>query len=233
MKKLSTLLAGLLMLTCLNAQTLDEIVKKFTEANKYDKLASVSTIKITAKMSMMGMEIPMEMYMKNPDKIKSVTNIQGQEIISLFDGTKGYLVNPMSGSSTPVEMSAAEAKQIQSSNMFKNPIAQYFKEGKLTLEGEENVNSKPAYKIKATLDGGNTSTMFIDKSSYLMTKTTTTITQGGMPMTVDAFPTDYKEVNGVIFPMKTTSSTQMGEFVMTFDKVEVNIPMDDSIFKVK
>jgi hypothetical protein len=117
--------------------------------------------------------------------------------------------------------------------MFKNTLAQYLKEGKLTLDGEENVNGKPAFKIKAALDGGNTTTMFIDKSSYLLTKTTTNVTASGVPMTVDAFPSDYKEVNGVIFPMKTTSSTQMGDFVMTFDKVEVNIPMDDSIFKVK
>jgi hypothetical protein len=233
MKKLASLIAGLLILTCLNAQSLEEIVKKFTVANKYDKLSSVSTIKITAKMSMMGMEIPMEMYMKNPDKIKSVTNVQGQEIITAFDGTKGYMVNPMSGSSAPVEMSADEIKQAQNNNMFKNTLAQYLKDGKLTLEGEENVNNKPAYKLKANLDNGNSTLMFIDKSTYLLTKTTATVSQGGMPMTIDAYPTDYKEVSGVLVPMKTTSSTQMGDFVMTFDKVEVNVPMEDSIFRLK
>ena len=37
---------------------------------KSDKLASVTTIKITGKMSAMGMEMPMVMYMKNPNKIK-------------------------------------------------------------------------------------------------------------------------------------------------------------------
>lgn len=233
MKKLASLLAGLLILSSLNAQNLEEIVKKFTIANKYDKLSSISTIKITAKMSMMGMDIPMEMYMKNPDKIKSVTNVQGQQIIAAFDGTKGYMVNPMSGSSTPVEMSADEIKQTQNTNMFKNTLAQYLKDGKLTLEGEENVNNKPAFKLKANLDGGNTSTMFIDKSTYLLAKTTATVNQGGMPMTIDSYPTDYKEVSGVLVPMKTTSTTQMGDFVMTFDKVEVNIPMDDSIFTLK
>jgi hypothetical protein len=233
MKKLASLLAGLLILSSLNAQNLEEIVKKFTVANKYDKLSSISTIKITAKMSMMGMDIPMEMYMKNPDKIKSVTNVQGQEIVTAFDGTKGYMINPMSGSSTPVEMSADEIKQAQNNNMFKNTLAQYMKDGKLTLEGEENVNNKPAFKIKANLDGGNTSTMFIDKSTYLLAKTTATVNQGGMPMTIDSYPTDYKEVSGVLVPMKTTSTTQMGDFVMTFDKVEVNIPMDDSIFTLK
>ena len=38
--------------------------------------------------------------------------------------------------------------------MFQNYMVNYFKNGQLTLEGEENVNDKPAYKIKATVEGG-------------------------------------------------------------------------------
>jgi outer membrane lipoprotein-sorting protein len=233
MKKTFSILAGLILVTSLNAQTLEEIVKKFSEANKYDKLSTMSTIKISAKMSMMGMEIPVEMWMKNPDKVKTVTNFSGQEIISVFDGTKGYLVNPMSGSTTPVEMSAAEMKQAQANNIFKNTLESYLKEGKLTLEGEATVNDKPAFKLIASLDGGNKSTMFIDKSSYLLTKTTTTITQGGVPVSIDSYPSDYKEIDGILIPMKTTSSTQMGDMVITFDKVELNVPMDESVFQIK
>lgn len=233
MKKFATLLAGLLIVTCMNAQSLEEIVKKFSAANKYDKLASLSTIKINAKMSMMGMEIPMEMFMKNPDKVKSVTNVAGQEIITVFDGKKGYMINPMTGNSSPVELTGAELKSAQNNNMFKNTVAEYLKDGKLTLLGEENVNSKPAFKLKAALDEGNSAIMYIDKETYLLTKTTATVNQGGTQVTVDSYPSDYKEVNGVLFPMKTTSSTQMGDFVMTFDKVEVNVPMEDSIFTIK
>ena len=33
--------------------------------------------------------------------------------------------------------------------------------------------------------------------------------------------------------MKTTTTAQGMEFVMKFTKVEVDIPMDDSIFKIK
>lgn len=233
MKKQVLVLIGLLTVTLLNAQSLQEIVKKFSAANKYDKLTATSTIKISAKMSMMGMDIPMEMWMKNPDKIKSVTNVNGQEIISVFDGVKGYTVNPMTGSSAPVEMSAEEIKQAQNSNKFKNNLETYLKESKLTLEGEENVKDRPSYKLKANLDGGNTALMFIDKETFLLTKTTATVNQGGTPITVDSYPTDYKEIDGIIMPMKTTSSAQGMDFVMVFDKVEVNVPMDDSIFKLK
>lgn len=233
MKKLFLVLAGIIVVTAINAQSLEEIVKKFTEANKYDKIAALSTIKITAKMSAMGMDIPMEMWMKNPNKIKTVTSFSGQEAISVFDGVKGYSVNPMSGSTAPVEMTAEQIKQIQNSNMFQNTLANYLKSGKLTLLGEEKVNDKTAFKIKAELDGGNYTNMFIDKTTYLLIKNSATVNSGGQSMTVDSYPTDYKEINGLLIPMKTTSSAQGMEFSIVFDKVEVNVPMDDSIFKLK
>lgn len=233
MKKIFTVFACLLAVTVINAQSLDEIVKRFSEANRYDRLNQLSTIKISAKMSMMGMDIPMEMFMKKPDKVKTITNFNGQEIISSFDGTKGYTINPMAGSTTAVEMTPEEAKQAQNNNVFKNTLENYLKEGKLTLLGEENVNNKPAFKVKADIDGVNSTTMFIDKESYLLTKSSTNITQGGMPMTVDSYPSDYKEIEGLIFPMKTTSSAQGMDFVIVYDKVEVNVPMDDSIFTLK
>ena len=184
-------------------------------------------------MSVMGMDMPMEMWMKNPDKIKTVTSFNGQQIISVFDGVKGYQVNPMTGSTTPVEMTPDQVYQTQNSNIFQNYMLNYLKKGQLALEGEENVNDKPAFKIKASLEGGNIVYMFIDKGTYLLAKTSTTTNQGGTAITVDSYPTNYSEVNGVMLPMKTTSSASGMEIVMTFDKVEVNIPMDDSIFTIK
>ena len=233
MKKVVIFLTGLLVTCVINAQTLDEIVKKYSEANKQDKISAMSTIKITGKMSAMGMDLPLEMWMKNPNKIKTVTNFNGQEMVSVFDGTKGYSINPMTGSADPVEMTPDQVKQTQNSNFFQNYMENYLKEGKLALDGEENVNDKPAFKIKANLDGGNSTYMFIDKSSYLLVKTTTTVNSGGTAVTVDSYPSDYKETNGILLPMKTTSSAQGMDFTIIFDKVEVNLPMEDSLFKLK
>ncbi len=233
MKKLVTVLAGIILVTSLNAQSLEEIIKKYSAANKHDQISALSTIKITGKMSMMGMEMPMELWMKKPDKIKTVTNFNGQEMVSAFDGTKGYSINPMTGSSVPVEMTPEQVSQAQNNNLFQDYLANYFKEGKLKLIGDDNVNGKPAFKIQATLDGGNKIDLFISKDSYLLLKTTTSVNQGGMSMTADSYMTDYKDNNGVFLPMKTTTSANGMEFTIEFTKVEVNIPMDDSIFTLK
>lgn len=233
MKRLILAVTGLLVFTFIQAQSLEEIVKNYTVANKLDKVSGLSTIKVTAKMSMMGMEMPMEMWMKNPNKLKTVTTMQGQEIISVFDGEKGYSINPMGGSSTPVEMSPDQVKQTLRGNYFQNYMQGYLKDGKLTLEGEESVNGKPCFKIKANVEGTNAMFMFIDKTSYLILKNSITINQGGTDVVVESYPSDYKETNGLLLPMKTTASFSGMDMVTTFEKVEVNVPMDDSIFKVK
>jgi outer membrane lipoprotein-sorting protein len=233
MKKLLLGVSLLFAFAAINGQSLEDIISKYTVANKLDKIGNIQTIRISAKTSVMGMDMPMEMWMKNPNKLKSVTSFNGQDIIQVFDGEKGYMVNPMAGSLEPVEMTAEQIKQADRNNMFNNYMARYLKEGKLTLEGEENVNGKPAFRIKTDLDGTGTATMFIDKSSYLIVKTVATVNQGGTDMTVESFPSDYTETNGILVPMKTTTSASGMEIVTTFTKVEVDVPMEDSVFKIK
>lgn len=233
MKKVLLTVTGILVITLLNAQSLSEIVKNFSIANKLDKITSLKTIKLTGNMSMMGMEMPMVIYMKNPNKIKSVATVNGQEMIQVFDGVKGYMINPMTGSANPVEMSAEEAKQLLRSNVFQNYLDDYLKNNQLTLEGVEDVNGKPAYKIKASLDGGNVIRIFIDKSSNLIVKTVGEVNQGGMAMTLESVPSDYKETDGVLLPMTTKTSAAGMDFIYKYTEVKVNEPMDDSIFNVK
>ncbi len=229
MKKLIFVMAGLIMMSVISAQSLVEIVKKYTLANKLDNVANLKTIKITANMSMMGMEMPMVLWMKNPNKIKSVTTFSGQEMIQVFDGEKGYVISPMTGSTEPVEMTPDQVKQTLRTSMFQNFMANYFKNGQLALAGEENVKDKPAYKLKATIDGGTVIDMFIDKSSYFLVKTTT-VASG---VSLESYPTDYTETNGVMIPMKTSTLAQGMEILINFTKVEVDLPMEDSIFKIK
>ena len=233
MKKLFLAVSFLLAVALLNAQSLEDIIGKYTVANKLDNISNFKTIRISAKTSVMGMDMPMEIWMKNPNKFKSVTSFNGQDIIQVFDGEKGYMVNPMAGSSEPVEMTADQLKDVAKSNIFNNYIAQYLKDGKLSLEGEDNVNGKPVFKIKANLDGGNSATMFIDKSTYLILKTVADVNQGGMAMSMESFPSDYTETNGILLPMKTSISASGMEIVTTFTKVEVDVPIEDSVFKIK
>jgi hypothetical protein len=135
----------------------------------------------------------------------------------------------MTGSTEPVEMTPEQVKQTLRSSMFQNYMATYLKNGQLVLNGEENVNDKPAYKLQATIEGGTVIDMFIDKASFFLVKTATTASG----VTMESFPTDYTETNGFMIPMKTSTSAQGMDILINFTKVEVDIPMEDDIFKIK
>ena len=160
-------------------------------------------------------------------------DMSGQKMIQAYDGEKGYTINPMTGSTQPVEMAPEEVKQLLRSNYFENMLDKYLKNGQLELAGEEAVNGKPAIKVKATIEPGTVSYLYIDKANWLLVKQTMDVTQGGMPATIETYPSDYKEINGLIMPMKTTTSVSGMEMVINFTNVEVDIPMEDSIFKLK
>jgi hypothetical protein len=50
--------------------------------------------------------------------------------------------------------------------------------------------------------------------------------------TIDVFQT-WGDVNGLILPKSTVTKAGGMEMVMTIDKAEVNIPVEDSFFKAK
>jgi hypothetical protein len=234
MKKSGLLLAGLFIIAVINGQSLDAIVKSYSAAMKSDKITSVKTIKITGKMSAMGLEMPMTMYMKNPNKIKIVYSFSGQEMISVFDGEKGYMMNPLMGSSDPVELTGDQLKQVQSNNAFQNELINYHKNGQVSLEGTEDVNGKPANKLKVNIAGAAPLMMYLDKGTNLLVKTKTSVDQMGTAMDVESYMTDYVDINGVVMPKKTTAMANgMEAAVILLDKIEVNTPMEESIFKVK
>lgn len=234
MKRLFIAVAGLIAFTSIiSAQSLEEIIKRYSSAIKADQLANVSTIKITGKMSSMGMEMPMVMQMKKPNKIRVSYSFSGQELISVFDGQKGYMVNPMTGSSAPVELTGDQLKQVQNNNVFNNQIQDYFNAGVMTLEGSEDVKGRPAFKIKAVPQGSNPVIIYIDKETFLPVKTSTSVEQMGTTMNVESFMTDYVEVKGVVMPKKTTAMANgMEAAIISFDNIEVDIPINDAVFSI-
>lgn len=56
----------------------------------------------------------------------------------------------------------------------------------------------------------------------------------GTVVSVDSYMTDYVDIEGVVMPKKTTAMANgMEAAVISFDKIEVNLPIDDSVFKIK
>jgi outer membrane lipoprotein-sorting protein len=234
MKKLLVLGTAILMASVCGAQTLDEIINKNYSALGAEALGKAKTIYMEGRASQMGMEMQMVMQMKQPDKVRVVTTFNGMDIVVAYDGVKGYMVNPMTGATDPVELPQEQLGDVQRYNMFHNQVLEQFRAGKLKLLGEEDVNGQPAYKIEAAAEEGNPSYIFIDKGSSMIVKTVATVNQMGQDYEVETYTKEYMDVSGIKFPKVTTSFVNgMEAGGMTFDKVEIDREMDDSIFTLK
>ena len=233
MKKLFLVIIYSISVVIIDAQSLEEIVGKYTIANKLDKITDIKTLKITAIISMKGKEMPEVIWMKSPNKIKTVTNMKKSNIILVYDGEKGYMINPIMNSSEPLEMTSEQIIEIQRGNFLQNSLKNYLDNGQLTLVGEDNVNGKPVYKIKAVIERGIDLNMFIDKDSYLIIKKTAVTYKGGIPSAINFYPSDYTEFDGLLLPLKTVQTSFGMESVITITNVEVDVPIDDNEFKIK
>jgi len=221
----------------LSAQTVDEIIAKNIQARGgMDKLKSVKSIRTTATMTMgPGMEAPGVMVQKRPEMARLEFTIQGLTAVQAYDGSKAWQIMPFMGKKDPELMSADETKEMEETADLDGPLVDYKAKGNtVELLGKEKVEGTDAYKIKVTLKNGDVQTMYIDADSFLEIKEETQRMVRGTERDFESSIGDYKEVDGIIFPFAVESGIKGTDQKqkITISKIELNVPADDSIFKM-
>jgi hypothetical protein len=215
------------------AQTVDEIVAKHIAAKGgTEKLSSIKTLVQSNSMSINGMDIPMVMTTVAGIGQRTEVTVMGNSMITVLTPGGGWMLRPsmMGGTGEPEDMPAEEAKKTTATDI--DPAGNLFnyqaKGIKVELAGTEKVNGKDAFKLNIVQAGKN-STMFIDAASYMLVRT---ISPGMGGKEQDMAYSDYKAVDGILFPhTMTTESPMGGEMVISTDKIVVNGTVDESIFK--
>lgn len=213
-----------------HAQSLDDVLKKHYAATGQEKLAAVKTFYVKAKISMMGMDMPMTIQMKKPDKFRIEMEAMGQKIIQAYDGEAGWMQNPMAGAGT-TDLAGPELKQAMSQADLEGELYNYEKKGhSAELLGKVNADGKEAYKIKLTNADGTVKDYFIDAGTYLINKIKVTIESMGQTVDVETKVSEYKDINGIKMGSKMEISTPMGNQSMVMEEIKLDESMDDSIF---
>lgn len=234
MKKLIVTSLALLLLTTtglVHAQSLDDVLNKYYKATGLKNLANSSSFLIKAKISQMGMELPMMMKIKKPKKFRIEMEMQGQKMVQAYDGKQGWMIAPWI-SPDPQDMSAAQLESAFDQADMEGELYNYKQKGH-TIEfvGKVNLDGKPAYKLKLTTKGGDLKNYFIDADTYLISKVKAKVTANGQSVDITQVMSDYKTFDGVTMPMKVESQSPMGNAVITMEEVKLNVDFDDAIFK--
>jgi hypothetical protein len=102
----------------------------------------------------------------------------------------------------------------------------------LELLGKEDVNGSPAYKLKVTLKGGMNSIYFLDAGTFLPVKIIAKVSMMGQEVEGETYPGNYKKVDGTLLAHSMEAYVNGQTMRMDCDKIEINVPMDNSIFKM-
>ncbi|HYM78827.1 MAG TPA: outer membrane lipoprotein-sorting protein [Candidatus Dormibacteraeota bacterium] len=223
--------------SCLSAQTVDEIIAKNVQARGgADKLKGVQSIKSTATMSMgPGMEAPGILIQKRPALARLEFTVQGLTAVQAYDGKNAWQIMPFMGKKDPELMSADEAKETEEMADLDGPLVDYKSKGhQVELLGKEKIEGTDAYKLKVTLKNGDVQTVYIDSDSFLEIKEVTKRTIRGSEQEVESSIGDYKQVNGILFPFAVESGIKGSDQKqkLTITKVELNVAADDAMFKM-
>ena len=219
-----------------NAQSVDEIINQYVIARGgKDKLNSIKSVYFEGTRQMMGNEVQVKVTRVDGKLNRVDFEFGGNSGYTIITPDKGWTYIPMR-SDKPEEMPAARLKSMQDQLDIAGPLVDYATKGyKATLKGKDTVGGKEAYKIELTNAAGKDITYYIDTKTNLLLQTrqmSEAGRNGGGPAEIITDFSDYKEVSGVMFPQTVvTEGTGMGAGSMTFDKIEVNNPVDASLYK--
>ena len=103
---------------------------------------------------------------------------------------------------------------------------------KAETTGQEVVEGEPCYKVMMTPPEGKPVTMFFEKNSGLMRKTSVIAASQLGEIAADSISTEYKRFEGILEPAKITEKVAGQEFTIVIDTVQANQPIPADKFEL-
>jgi outer membrane lipoprotein-sorting protein len=227
-----------------SAQSAEEIIEKYIQnLGGTDKLNSITSFEMKAKVDYGGMTIPIDMISLKDGRTITKISFQGQEMIQgAFDGTTSWGTNFMTMKPEKSDAETTENVKRTAGLDFMTPMLDYKSKGYAvemlpneTIEGVECFKLKVAKKPQLVegVEIPNVEFYYFDKENYVPIVVETEIASGQMKGQISqTIFSDYQEVQGIYFPFSMTNKLKGGEGqTIVFESIELNKKYEDSLFK--
>lgn len=218
------------------AQSVDDIVARHIEARGgYERLKAIETIKITRTVATPFSDVKVVIYKKRPALYRAEQAPAGQPLVprgvnleTAWDtGAGGKIVT------RPPQL-FAETRDLEAD--FDGLLVDWQAKGhRVELQGKETLPGGEAYKLKVTTKSGAVRDVYLDAKTYLDRRHVGVLNlPNNRQFNVVIDFGGWREVSGVKFPFDITedrSGKEPAQTLVTYtEKIEVNVPMDDSLF---
>src|SRR5437879_4739423 len=143
------------------------------------------------------------------------------------------MINSFIGNKEVQPLPPEELKTISDESDFDGPLVEYKSKGnQIELAGKETLDDKPVYRLKLTNKNGDVRSYFFDAWSFLLLKWEGIRKNGDQEIPWESFFSDFHEVHGLKYPFRIDQGSPGTEIkqTLTAEKIEIDIPIDDSRF---
>jgi outer membrane lipoprotein-sorting protein len=229
-------------LLCLSAyglaQTVDELVAKNIEAKGgLDKIKAVKTRRMAGRAEQSD-NPPLTVVIESarPDDIRQDITVAGMTMVQAYDGKAGWMIQPFSGRKDPQLMGEDDLRDLTLDADIDGPLVDYKAKGNsVEYMGHDTVDGDDTLRLKVTLKNGDILYYDLDPDTYLeIRRESQEFIRGSVKEQVTEYGS-YKPVEGVMYPFSMAiwpKSDPTQALTVTLDKVEVNVPLAESVFAV-
>ena len=219
------------------AQSAEEIVGKYIKAiGGMEKIQAVKTLRRSGTyIGGGGFEAKVVQENKRENQVREEFLLQDLTGINAYDGKHGWKIEPWNGKKDPEPLGEEEMKSILEDSDFDGPLVDYRKKGnKVEFVGMDDVEGTDVFKLKVTLPGNTVFLYFIDTDCYIPIKIETHRMVRGAERDYETTLGDYKQVANWYQPysFETNVKGSPDKSTIVYDKIEANVEIDDSRFRI-
>lgn len=209
-------------------QAVNEIIKKHFKAVNQDQFTTLKTIVIESVLILPSGRAPAITYFKSPDKIRIEITENGKKSITAFDGKTAWRLMPDEYGGKAYKL----VKESEDEDKLMSILDGYFfcykqRSNNVTLEGTKKMLGKNNYKIKCKTSPGDSTYVYIDMKTYLISKIEKAVRNG----TNETYLSDYKKIsNNMIFPFMFNIMTPNSRTFEVIKSISVDVNVKDDLF---
>ena len=229
---------GILCLSALaSAQTAEELVAKNIQARGgMEKIKAVNTVRMKGKIYVQGINAEVGQEQKRPNLMRQDFTLQGMTQVQAYDGISAWQIQPFGGKKDAELMGEDDSRDLIEQADIDGPLVNYQAKGnKVEYLGHDTVDGDDTFKLKVTLKDGDILYYYLDPDTYLEIRTEKQQFIRGSIRETEQDLGSYKQVAGVFYPFSVEGGTKNSpndHARINFEKIEVNVPIDDSDFKM-